>query len=153
LKCGTTVIGLHSLPGRDSCVNVFAALVRENAAVIKLLRRGAVAGLLGGIAVVVWRMIASRTPDTDGMTFTSAPFPSPPRPVPRPQSAAAPATAPTPWVEPEDGACPVTHPVKAKIASGIFHVPGGQSYERTRPDRCYVDAAGAESDGLRPAKR
>jgi hypothetical protein len=59
----------------------------------------------------------------------------------------------TPWVEPEDGACPVTHPVKAKIASGIFHVPGGQSYERTRPDRCYVDAAGAESDGLRPAKR
>ncbi len=141
------------MPGRDSCVNVFAALVRENAAVIKLLRRGAVAGLLGGIAVVVWRMIASRTPDTDGMTFTAAPFPSPPRPVPHPQPVAAAAAAPTAWVEPEDGACPVTHPVKAKIASGIFHVPGGLSYERTRPDRCYVDAAGAESDGLRPAKR
>ena len=123
---------------------------------IKLLRRGAVAGLLGGIAIVVWRMIASRTPDTDGMTFTAAPFPSPPRPVPRPQPVAASqktASAPTAWVEPEDGACPVTHPVKAKIASGIFHVPGGLSYDRTRPDRCYIDAAGAESDGLRPAKR
>jgi hypothetical protein len=152
--------------------------VRENAAVIKLLRRGAVAGLLGGIAVVVWRMIASRTPDTDGMTFTPAPFPSPPRPVPaerRPEraqpsgarerarsadaaatqhgSAEAEATQKPAWVEPEDGACPVTHPVKAKITSGIFHLPGGLSYERTRPDRCYVDAAGAESDGLRPAKR
>ena len=125
--------------------------MRETAAVIKLLRRGAVAGLLAGVAVVVWRRIAARAPDTDGMTFTAAPFPSPPRPVPpRPQPMAATqkaASAPTAWVEPEDGACPVTHPVKAKIASGIFHVPGGQSYERTRADRCYVDATGAESDG------
>ena len=132
--------------------------MRETAAVIKLLRRGAVAGLLAGVAVVVWRMIASRTPDTDGMTFTSAPFPlaappRPERPVPRPAPVVTTAPGPTAWVEPEDGACPVTHPVKAKIASGIFHVPGGLSYERTRADRCYLDAAGAESDGLRPAKR
>ena len=59
-----------------------------------------------------------------------------------------------PWVEPaDDGACPDTHPVKAKIASGIFHVPGGLNYPRTRPDRCYIDAASAEADGLRPSKR
>ena len=30
-----------------------------------------------------------------------------------------------------DGSCPVTHPVKAKLASGIYHVPGGGNYERT----------------------
>ena len=52
-----------------------------------------------------------------------------------------------------DGACPVTHPVKAKLSSGIYHVPGGGNYERTKPDRCYVDAAAAEADGLRAAKR
>ena len=48
---------------------------------------------------------------------------------------------------------PEHHPVKAKLASGIFHVPGGQSYDRTLPDRCYVDAAAAEADGFRAAKR
>jgi hypothetical protein len=43
--------------------------------------------------------------------------------------------------------------VKAKLASGIYHRPGGQSYERTRPDRCYRDGGAAEADGLRAAKR
>jgi hypothetical protein len=57
------------------------------------------------------------------------------------------------WVEPADGQCPVSHPVKAKLGSGIFHVPGAQMYERTRADRCYADAASAEADGLRASKR
>jgi hypothetical protein len=56
------------------------------------------------------------------------------------------------WVEPADGACPVSHPVKAKLSSGIFHVPGGMNYDRTKPDRCYVDTAAAEADGLRASK-
>ncbi len=60
---------------------------------------------------------------------------------------------PAPWVEPVDSECPPTHPVKAKMSSGIFHVPGGAMYARTKPDRCYLDAAAAEADGLRPAKR
>jgi hypothetical protein len=58
-----------------------------------------------------------------------------------------------PWVEPVDGTCPDTHPVKGKLASKIFHVPGGFNYPRTRPDRCYLDAAAAEADGLRLSKR
>jgi hypothetical protein len=58
-----------------------------------------------------------------------------------------------PWVEPIDGACPPTHPVKGKMASKIYHLPGGFNYPRTKPDRCYRDAAAAEADGLRPAKR
>lgn len=67
--------------------------------------------------------------------------------------AAAPSTETAAWIEPEGGACPHTHPVKAKQSSGIFHLPGMQNYDRTVPDRCYVDAAAAEADGLRPAKR
>ena len=43
--------------------------------------------------------------------------------------------------------------MKAKLTSKIFHLPGMANYERTHPDRCYVDAAEAEADGLRPAKR
>lgn len=56
-------------------------------------------------------------------------------------------------IEPVDGACPASHPVKGKLASGIYHEPGGASYARTKPDRCYLDAQSAEADGLRPAKR
>jgi hypothetical protein len=58
------------------------------------------------------------------------------------------------WVLPEaDGSCPIGFAVKAKLASGIFHVPGATNYDRTRPDRCYSSAAAAELDGLRPPKR
>ena len=63
------------------------------------------------------------------------------------------AAPPRPWVEPEGDVCPATHPVKAKLASKIFHLPGMLNYARTRPDRCYRDAEAAEADGLRPAKR
>lgn len=56
------------------------------------------------------------------------------------------------WVEPNEGACPLSHPVKANANSGIYHVPGGRFYERTQAERCYVDAAAAEADGYRAAK-
>jgi len=61
---------------------------------------------------------------------------------------------PPPWVDPQDdGGCPPTHLVKAKLSSKIFHIPGGLAYDRTTPDRCYRDAATAEADGFRAAKR
>lgn len=63
------------------------------------------------------------------------------------------AAPPRAWVEPDGDVCPTSHPVKGKLTSKIFHVPGGLSYGRTRPDRCYRDEAAAEADGLRPAKR
>ncbi|MGD9997014.1 MAG: hypothetical protein AB7L17_16095 [Ilumatobacteraceae bacterium] len=56
------------------------------------------------------------------------------------------------WVEPVDGACPDGFPIKANANSGIFHVPGGRSYERTIPERCYATAQAAEADGYRAAK-
>ncbi len=63
------------------------------------------------------------------------------------------AESPVSWTEPEDGECPASRPVKAKLSSGVFHLPGMMHYDRTNADRCYPDAAAAEADGLRQAKR
>ena len=83
--------------------------------------------------------------------------PVPPAPPVKKKAPAAKKAAPkkprAPWVEPADRDCPGTHPVKAKLASKIFHVPGGFNYARSQPDRCYIDAAAAEADGLRQSKR
>jgi hypothetical protein len=49
--------------------------------------------------------------------------------------------------------CPPSHPVKVKLESGIYHKPGDAFYDRTRPDRCYTDAAAAAADGLRAPRR
>lgn len=130
-------------------------------------------GLLGGLAFALWRAFVKRAAERPkGIEWESAPFPFPP--VPRPGgtsvSSTAASTAPRTngsangstngstsnapaWTEPNaDGSCPATHPVKAKLSSGICHVPGGLNYERTNPDRCYLDEAAAEADGLRPSK-
>lgn len=69
------------------------------------------------------------------------------------KKAAAKKAAIAAWVEPTAGVCPTSHPVKAKLASKIFHLPGMLNYERTAPDRCYHTAEVAEADGLRAAKR
>jgi hypothetical protein len=124
---------------------------------------------LGSVSALVWRLTRPATPrpaPADG-----APDPFPFRPIPRPERAPAPlravpgpgtgnASAPAPsgdadepWVEPVDGECPISHPVKANTQSRIFHVPGGGSYERTTPQRCYRTPADAEADGFRAAKR
>jgi hypothetical protein len=57
------------------------------------------------------------------------------------------------WVPANDGVCPQSHPVKAKLSSKIFHTPGARNYSRTKADRCYPDEASAQADGLRPAQR
>ena len=43
--------------------------------------------------------------------------------------------------------------MKAKLTSGIFHIPGGTNYARTNADRCYASPEAAVADGLRAAKR
>jgi hypothetical protein len=124
------------------------------------LRRTIGMGVLAGAAYAVWRAIeANRTANDAG--WEPQPFPFPPQPrqrttpvgdSPSVSNPSAPESG-TSWLAPVDGRCPASHPVKAKLVSGIFHVPGGQSYDRTVPDRCYTDAATAEADGLRPSKR
>jgi hypothetical protein len=118
-------------------------------------------GALVALGFALWRAFDKRRVDT-GVTWNPQPFPYPPRPhtpsPPRDTPSSAPvaptrAAAIAPWVDPDGGACPATHPVKAKLASGIFHVPGGSNYDRTQADRCYVNAEAATRDGLRASKR
>ena len=115
---------------------------RENPGVHKTVRRLLGLGLLAGVAYAVWRRMPSRSETSP--TWEPQPFPFPPQPT---------VESATPWVDPADsGACPAHHPVKAKLSSGIFHVPGGANYARTQPDRCYLSADAAEADGLRQSK-
>ncbi len=73
-------------------------------------------------------------------------------PPPPPPDNLLPPAAPEPaWRSPVEGGCPDGFPVKV-ARSGIFHEPGGRSYDRTTPDRCYAAAADAEADGYRRAK-
>ena len=65
---------------------------------------------------------------------------------------AATAVAPSTWVPSDSGSCPLERPIKANDNSGIFHVPGGRFYDRTRAERCYAEAADAIADGYRAAK-
>ncbi|HYI60543.1 MAG TPA: hypothetical protein VEW93_01925 [Acidimicrobiales bacterium] len=106
-----------------------------------------------------------------GAPATPAPAAGPVEPRPAPDAGGANRNAPTAtevreaapatggdagdraWRPPVAGACPEGYPVKAKQASGIFHVPGGLSYDRTHPDRCYRSVGAAEADGFRAAKR
>jgi hypothetical protein len=61
--------------------------------------------------------------------------------------------ATTPWVDGSSAdVAPEGFPVKVKISSGIFHVPGGRFYDRTKPDRWYSTTEAAEADGYRQSK-
>lgn len=122
----------------------------------KLLKLGAVAGAV----LFLVRLFTRRPPahDTEtvpndaasprssGSSASAAPATETVAPAATTESAA--------WVAPdENGAAPASHPVKVKVSSGIYHVPGGIAYDRTAADRFYVDAAAAEADGFRPSKR
>ena len=78
--------------------------------------------------------------------------PVPAAPPQWPDFANVPSAAAATWKPANaDGSTPEGHPIKLKAASGIFHVPGGRFYDRTKPDRCYATATDAEADGYRPA--
>jgi hypothetical protein len=125
------------------------------------LRRTIGLGVVAGATYAVWRAIEkNQTPGDSGWEPQPFPFPPQPRTGDAPGRVSGSASAERDeqhampdYLEPVGGACPPSHPVKAKLASGIFHVPGGQSYERTTPDRCYLDGAAAMRDGLRASKR
>lgn len=53
--------------------------------------------------------------------------------------------------------CPLTHPIKGNFTthSGepcVYHVPGGDFYDKTKPERCYVSEADAVRGGCRRSK-
>ena len=57
------------------------------------------------------------------------------------------------WVEPLDGVCPTTHPIKAKLGSRVFRKPGMPLYESSKPDRCYASEGAARRAGFNEAQR
>ena len=112
------------------------------------LRRLFVLAVIAGAAVAVWTALQRRN---EPAASKPAP-PTPPAPRAAPEPAAARNAPPAErWREPVDGACPEGYPVKV-AKSGIYHVPGGRSYERTTAERCYMNAEDAEADGYRRAK-
>ena len=64
-----------------------------------------------------------------------------------------------PSVRPQDAwTCPATHPVKGNFTTSsgercIYHVPGGEFYTKTKPERCYATEEEARKDGCRPSRR
>lgn len=56
------------------------------------------------------------------------------------------------WVQPVDGECPEGFPIKARFATGHFHVPGDRGYDKIVPDCCYPSIADAEADGFTPSR-
>jgi hypothetical protein len=134
----------------------FRRFAWENDRMRKGVKRALGLGMLAGAAYAVWRALEQSRADT-GLSWQPRPFPYPPEPVETPVKTGAPespdATEVSAWVDAAADGCPASHPVKAKLASGIFHQPGGANYARTLADRCYLSAEAAEADGLRPAKR
>lgn len=134
------------------------------------VRRLVKAAVVGGLAALVAVWFRSREPDaTDPESAPASwpplapdPAPAPPRneaadePSPIVVEPSDGAAAPAPegdWVGPDDeGGCPISHPIKVKLRSGIYHTPQGASYERTNADRCYPSPAAAEADGYRASK-
>jgi len=102
--------------------------------------------LLPGAVVFALVMLARRTVSLRRELGPPAPSPDPWAPIgPHPVAR---------WVEANaDRTCPPTHPIKAKAASGIYHLPGMLAYARSNPDRCYADEAAAVADGFTKAKR
>jgi len=114
---------------------------------------------------------AAETPPTrenGSRTSEARPAPAPAEAKPAAEKAARPARAqraprpdPSPkprsqmvsWVEPLDGVCPTTHPIKAKLGSRVFRKPGMPLYESSKPDRCYASEGAARRAGFNEAQR
>src|SRR5207253_2158304 len=111
--------------------NSFVAGMRELPRMRRTLKRVLGISALAAIGYALWRVV-ERAQGDRSVTWEPQAFPFPPRP------------REVVWVEPDEGSCPASHPVKVKVASGIFHAPGGANYARTKPDRCYTTAAAAE---------
>ena len=63
-------------------------------------------------------------------------------------------SAPGSWIVPNGTAeVLVTHPVKVKLGSRVYRVPGMPMYDRTVADRCYATIEAAEADGFNRAAR
>ncbi len=72
-----------------------------------------------------------------------SPSPSPPASIePQPKAAS-----------PLPGGCPSDAPIKGNASSNIYHVPGGQFYDRTNAEQCFATESDAQIAGYRRSQR
>ncbi len=53
----------------------------------------------------------------------------------------------------DEWTCPPSHPIKGNANSMIYHSPGQQAYNKTKPEVCFAAGADAVAAGYRAAKR
>jgi hypothetical protein len=95
-----------------------------------LLVAAATAILLMGLSLVGLAYVTSRQPDARlGLTPSSG------------------------RAAPSGMGCPASHLVKGNRASMIYHPPGGEFYDATRPEDCFASPADAEAAGYRRSQR
>lgn len=142
--------------GRGACRNYLVATVAsEKGGVVTQQSMeifNSVVRFSSGSVLPVNKIPASAPPRTD------APVPGPKVPL-TPVAAKPTPTKPAPssgGVAPSGNSCPSGYPVKGNInAKGehIYHVPGGQYYGRTNPERCFANASDAKTAGYRASQR
>ncbi len=49
--------------------------------------------------------------------------------------------------------CPNDKPIKGNAQSGIYHIPDGQYYIKTRPERCFATEEEAQKADYRKSKK
>ena len=82
---------------------------------------------------------------------SQSPRPQPVAPTPPPAPAATGGATP-----PAGGDCPSEAPVKGNASSSgelIYHVPGGQLYDRTSAEECFASESAAQDAGYRASQR
>lgn len=77
---------------------------------------------------------------------------TPAEPTPEPQARPVPAAGPVdPW------SCPASAPIKGNLTTRtgecIYHLPSGQHYGTTKPERCFASEKDAVAGGCRRARR
>lgn len=117
-------------------------------------RRLLLVALVAGAVAWWWQRSRSRAEADSSPTSSPSSFGAAPgaEPTPAPKPVTDQAAEVVRWVAPVDGGCPPGYPVKANDNSGIYHLPGGRSYDRTVAERCYATAEAAEADGYRQSK-
>jgi hypothetical protein len=105
-----------------------------------LLVAAAVSILLIGLSLVGLAYLAQNAPGPARLGLTPIPMSTP---APGGAGRAAPSGM----------ACPATHPLKGNRTSMIYHRPGGEFYEQTRPEECFASPADAEAAGFRASQR
>src|SRR5919107_764114 len=103
---------------------------------------------------------AETSPETEMETETEAEQMPQPKVRPNPQRKPELQEPPPPPTATSGGApplaggdCPSEAPIKGNASSRIYHVPGGQFYDRTNAEECFATASDAQDAGYRASRR